>query len=40
MTNKFYFESVDKSLKDIMTEIPEASKKLFWGKVVVFLWWF
>lgn len=36
ISNKFYFEALDKSLKDIMSEIPQASKKLFGGKVVVF----
>lgn len=36
MANKFYFEAINKSLKDIMSEIPQAYKKLFGGKVVVF----
>ncbi|XP_058766740.1 uncharacterized protein LOC131640353 [Vicia villosa] len=36
MANKFCFESLDKSLRDIMSGIPHASKKVFGGKVVVF----
>lgn len=32
---KFFSEALDKSLKD-MSEIPQTSKKLFGGKVVVF----
>ncbi|XP_050908864.1 uncharacterized protein LOC127122598 [Lathyrus oleraceus] len=36
MANKFFFEVLGKSLKDIMCEIPQASKNLFGGKVVVF----
>lgn len=36
MANKIYFEALDISLKDIMSDIPQASKKLFGGKVVVF----
>ncbi|XP_058747934.1 uncharacterized protein LOC131620787 [Vicia villosa] len=36
MANKFCFESLDKSLKDIMSGMPNASQKIFGGKVVVF----
>lgn len=36
MANKFCFEVLDKSLKDIMSEISQASKKLFGGKIEVF----
>ncbi|XP_058751922.1 uncharacterized protein LOC131625023 [Vicia villosa] len=36
MANKFCFESLDKSLKDIMSGMPHASHKIFGGKVVVF----
>ncbi|XP_050915139.1 uncharacterized protein LOC127130117 [Lathyrus oleraceus] len=36
MANKFCFKTLDKSLKDIMSENPEASKKLFGGKVRIF----
>ncbi|XP_058749841.1 uncharacterized protein LOC131622826 [Vicia villosa] len=36
MANKFCFESLDKSLKDIMSGMPHASHKIFRGKVVVF----
>ncbi|XP_058767402.1 uncharacterized protein LOC131641097 [Vicia villosa] len=36
MANKFCFESLDKSLKDIMSGPTHASKKIFGGKVVVF----
>ncbi|XP_050875206.1 uncharacterized protein LOC127078827 [Lathyrus oleraceus] len=32
MANKFCFEALDKSLKDIMSDIPQVSKKLFGGK--------
>ncbi|XP_058733342.1 uncharacterized protein LOC131604948 [Vicia villosa] len=36
MANRFCFESLDKSLKDIMSGSPHASDKIFGGKVVVF----
>ncbi|XP_058780945.1 uncharacterized protein LOC131655055 [Vicia villosa] len=36
MANKFCFESVDKSLRDIMSGTTHASKRVFGGKVVVF----
>ncbi|XP_058733236.1 uncharacterized protein LOC131604839 [Vicia villosa] len=36
MANKCCFESLDKSLKDIMSGMPNASQKIFGGKVVVF----
>ncbi|XP_058749840.1 uncharacterized protein LOC131622824 [Vicia villosa] len=36
MATKFCFESLDKSLKDIMSGMPHASHKIFGGKVVVF----
>ncbi|XP_058768047.1 uncharacterized protein LOC131641761 [Vicia villosa] len=36
MANKFCFESLDKSLRDIMSGDTNASKRLFGGKVVVF----
>ncbi|XP_050909759.1 uncharacterized protein LOC127123598 [Lathyrus oleraceus] len=36
MANKFCFEALDKSLKDIMSINGEASQKIFGGKVVVF----
>ncbi|XP_058761035.1 uncharacterized protein LOC131634386 [Vicia villosa] len=36
MANKFCFEPLDKSLKDIMSGMPHASHKIFGGKVVVF----
>src|SRR3954464_7799626 len=36
MANKFCFESLDKSLKDIMSGTTHASKRIFGGKVVVF----
>lgn len=35
MTNKFCFEALDKSLKDIMSANKNSSKKIFGGKVVV-----
>ncbi|XP_058776053.1 uncharacterized protein LOC131650355 [Vicia villosa] len=36
MANKFCFESLDKSLRDIMSGTTHASKRVFGGKVVVF----
>ncbi|XP_058783932.1 uncharacterized protein LOC131658680 [Vicia villosa] len=36
MANKFCFESLDKSLKDIMSGITHAGDSIFGGKVVVF----
>ncbi|XP_058775274.1 uncharacterized protein LOC131649531 [Vicia villosa] len=36
MANKFCFESLDKSLRDIMSETTHASKRVFGGKVVGF----
>ena len=36
MANKFYFESLDKSLKDIMGHDNVACETIFGGKVVVF----
>ncbi|XP_058741448.1 uncharacterized protein LOC131613826 [Vicia villosa] len=36
MANKFCFESLYKSLKDIMSGMPNASQQIFGGKVVVF----
>ncbi|CAK8531615.1 unnamed protein product [Lathyrus sativus] len=36
MANRFCFEALDKSLRDIMSEIPQAANKLFGGKVVIF----
>ncbi|XP_058763022.1 uncharacterized protein LOC131636428 [Vicia villosa] len=36
MANKFCFEALDKSLKDIMDDDKVASKIIFGGKVVVF----
>ncbi|XP_058767228.1 uncharacterized protein LOC131640871 [Vicia villosa] len=36
MANKFCFESLNKSLRDIMSGISHASRKVFGGKVVVF----
>ncbi|XP_058733080.1 uncharacterized protein LOC131604671 [Vicia villosa] len=36
MANKFCFEALDKSLKDIMSGTTHASEKVFGGKVVVF----
>ncbi|XP_058732948.1 uncharacterized protein LOC131604533 [Vicia villosa] len=36
MANKFCFESLDKSFRDIMSGTTHASKRVFGGKVVVF----
>lgn len=35
MANKFFFETLDKSLQDIMSETTEESDKIFGRKVVV-----
>ncbi|CAI8613704.1 unnamed protein product [Vicia faba] len=36
MTNKWYFESLDKSLKDIMGTKDNPCEQIFGGKIVVF----
>lgn len=36
MSNKFCFGALDKSLKVIMSETKNSSKKIFGGKVIVF----
>lgn len=40
MTNKFYFESLDKYLKDIMGNENVACQKIFGGKICHLWWWF
>lgn len=40
MNDKFFFEVLDKSLKDIMSENMVVSKKIFWGNVVAFCAYF
>ncbi|CAK8534587.1 unnamed protein product [Lathyrus sativus] len=36
MANRFFFEALDKSLRDILIEIPQTANKLFGGKIVIF----
>lgn len=36
MGNKFFFQALDKNLKDITSETNNGSKRIFRGRVIVF----